>query len=436
MSTVINTNIAATRTSNIYNKNNANMNTYLSRVATGQKINSVKDNASQWAISEKMRERMNSLSQAHQNSQNDSALLKTAEGGISNTVDILRTLKARAINAADGTLQDSDRDLIQKEVKGLIAQIDDNANKVTYNGIKLLDGSASGSGTAATKAYQTLAGTGLTANTVALETTNTNGANKIWESNDAVVKMTISWTDGASATKSEDITATSVLTKASTVDDLINKVNSLSSTTGFSLSLLADGDPITQDANGDDITVSGANLAAIATDSGASAGFSSLKIELFRSGDTSATSTLTFAAGSAGANASAGALDFQVGDDDSFRISANLPDMTASTLGIGSINVSKASGAMSAMGLLDSALTTALSAAADVGALEQRLGYTADNLVTMNENLEASDSAIRDSDIAKDMTNYMKYAVLSQASQYMLAQAGQNAFSVLNLLQA
>ena len=81
-------------------------------------------------------------------------------------------------------------------------------------------------------------------------------------------------------------------------------------------------------------------------------------------------------------------------------------------------------------------MTTALSAAADVGALEQRLGYTADNLTTMNENLEASDSAIRDSDIAKDMTNYMKYAVLSQASQYMLAQAGQNAFSVLNLLQA
>ena len=53
----------------------------------------------------------------------------------------------------------------------------------------------------------------------------------------------------------------------------------------------------------------------------------------------------------------------------------------------------------------------------------------------MNENLEAADSVMRDSDIAKEMTQYMKYAVLSQASQYMLAQAGQNAFQVLNLLQ-
>ena len=84
---------------------------------------------------------------------------------------------------------------------------------------------------------------------------------------------------------------------------------------------------------------------------------------------------------------------------------------------------------------LDTALETALGAAADIGAYEQRLGYTADNVATQIENLEASDSTIRSSDMAKEITEYMKWSVLSQASQYMLAQSNQNAFSALNLLQ-
>ena len=424
MSTVINTNIAATRTSNIYNKNNANMNTYLSRVATGQKINSVKDNASQWAISEKMRERMNSLSQAHQNTQNDNALLKTAEGGISNTVDILRTLKARAINAADGTLQNSDRALIQKEVDGLIEQINDNANKVTYNGIKLLDGSASGSGTAATTAVQG----------IAFATDNATDASKledsdVWSQDGTSAKpIVLNWKNAAGTA-----TATSIgsFDKDTTVSALVTAINNKldaensGAGTGFNVAFYAKDATITGD-----VTAPNAGIYAVASDSGADNNFTFVSLTV----DGTAKGTVKDV--QAGANASSGALDFQVGDDDSFRISANLPNMKAATLGIGSIDVSTASGAMSAMGLLDTALTTALSAAADVGALEQRLGYTADNLTTMNENLEASDSAIRDSDIAKDMTNYMKYAVLSQASQYMLAQAGQNAFSVLNLLQA
>ena len=84
---------------------------------------------------------------------------------------------------------------------------------------------------------------------------------------------------------------------------------------------------------------------------------------------------------------------------------------------------------------MDTALQKALNAATDVGAYEQRLGYTADTVSTQIENLENSDSAIRDSDMAKEISNYMKFSVLSQASQYMLAQSNQNAFSVLNLLQ-
>ena len=84
---------------------------------------------------------------------------------------------------------------------------------------------------------------------------------------------------------------------------------------------------------------------------------------------------------------------------------------------------------------LENALNTALNAATDVGSYEQRLGYTADNVATQIENLQASDSTIRDADMAKEISDYMKWSVLSQASQYMLAQSNQNAFAVLNLLQ-
>ena len=85
--------------------------------------------------------------------------------------------------------------------------------------------------------------------------------------------------------------------------------------------------------------------------------------------------------------------------------------------------------------MIDEALNKALEAATNVGSIEQRLGYTADNVATQIENLQASDSAIRDANLAQEISDYMKWSVLSQASQYMLAQSNQNAFSVLNLLQ-
>ena len=91
--------------------------------------------------------------------------------------------------------------------------------------------------------------------------------------------------------------------------------------------------------------------------------------------------------------------------------------------------------AKDAIDTIDKALSAPLKEQTRIGAYETRLGYASDNLTTMNENMEASDSNYRDSDIAKDMVQYMKYSVLSQASQYMLSQASQNAFSVLNLLQ-
>ena len=109
--------------------------------------------------------------------------------------------------------------------------------------------------------------------------------------------------------------------------------------------------------------------------------------------------------------------------------------MTSEALGIKGINITSKEAASAAAGAFDTALNRALEEQTKIGALENRLGYTADNITTATENVQASESAIRDADMAKEMSDFMKWSVLGQASQLMLAQAGQNAYSVLQLLQ-
>ena len=122
------------------NKNNNLLTKSLKKVASGMKINSAQDDASGYSISEKMRSNLRALNQDVSNMQNGQSLLKTAEGAVQSTVDILRTLKEKAINAANDTNTDDDRATIQKEINRYVDQIDDNAN-VTYNGKYLLNNS-------------------------------------------------------------------------------------------------------------------------------------------------------------------------------------------------------------------------------------------------------------------------------------------------------
>lgn len=296
MTSTIATNMGAVRAHNVFEQNNAKMAKAMDHATTGLRINSAQEGAANWSISERMRERINSLNQAQQNTQNDTAMLKTAEGGIANTVDLLRTSRALVLQAVDASANDNDRNALASQLKQVLNQINDNALNTQYNGKALIAPPA--------------------------------------------------------GTDSDLGTASS----GSTI--------SLSFQVGDSAGAVIGGIQL------QDMTLEGLSLDSVIEDIGTDAG--------------------GFFRGTKG--------------------SKLLTD-------------------------LESALQTALDAATDVGAYEQRLGFTADNLSTQIENLEASDSAVRDADMAKEIANYMKYNVLSQASQYMLAQSNQNAFSVLNLLQ-
>ena len=144
MTSQIATNMSAVRAHNVFEKNNAQMEKAMEHATTGLRINSAQENTANYAISERMRERINSLNQAQQNIQNDTAMMKTAEGAISNTVDLLRSARARVFQAIDSSANDNDRLAIAKELTQIFEQIDYNATNTKYNGKLLLAEPASG----------------------------------------------------------------------------------------------------------------------------------------------------------------------------------------------------------------------------------------------------------------------------------------------------
>ena len=167
MAMVVKNNMTAINTLNTLNKNSSALSKSLQKVSSGMKINSAADDASGYAISERMRVQIRSLDQANQNTQNSSSMMKVAEGAVSSTVEILKTLKEKAVNAANDSNTDSDRQTIQKELDQSIDQINDNAN-VTFNGKYLVDGSKNTIGKAT---YTALSNQSLS--------TDTTGATKL-----------------------------------------------------------------------------------------------------------------------------------------------------------------------------------------------------------------------------------------------------------------
>ena len=134
------------------------------------------------------------------------------------------------------------------------------------------------------------------------------------------------------------------------------------------------------------------------------------------------------------------AISLQVGAKANQSIKVGLTDMRAEALGLQGadgtkLNISTQNKANAAINVLDNAIQKALDQQTTIGSVESRLEYTSSNLTTASENVQASESTIRDADMAKEMTNYTKNNVLLQAAQSMLAQANQSSSNVLSLLQ-
>lgn len=195
------------------------------QASTGNKINSAADGASKWAISQKMRTMIRAQSQAIENAQTDTALIKTAQDGLGNQLEILNTLRERAINAANDSNTSSDRAKIAAEAKELLAQFDDIANKTSFNEKYLLNGGVdSGSsvgattptGVTATGNYGDKAVYGVTGLSTkdgsALNASSTNLTDLVGKNGETLFQqgdtLTLSWTENG-ASKSYNVTVNS-----------------------------------------------------------------------------------------------------------------------------------------------------------------------------------------------------------------------------------
>lgn len=256
MAMVVKNNMSAVTTLNTLNKNSSTLQKSLAKVSSGLKITSAQDDASGFAISERMRVRIRSLDQATQNSQNGSSLMKTAEGALGSTIEILKTLKEKAINAATDTNTDEDRATIQKEVNQLVDQIDDNA-LVMFNGKYLLEGSKTQSG------VQTY--TAMTNESLALDTV---GDDKITSlRNRKGESLEINSTDKltASYVKNGMTYSTSYNVGNTTLNDIFANLNALTESPVFGTSKIVSGDdainPIYSDITLASGTIRSASLA-------------------------------------------------------------------------------------------------------------------------------------------------------------------------------
>ena len=132
-----------------------------------------------------------------------------------------------------------------------------------------------------------------------------------------------------------------------------------------------------------------------------------------------------------------GGLTLQIGDtaDDYNKMTVAVANMSAKGLGLDNLKITSETLASSAIDTVKNAINTVSSQRANLGALQNRLEHTINNLDVAVENLSAANSRIRDTDMAKEMMNYTKMNVLVQSAQAMLAQANQQPQSVLQLLQ-
>ena len=379
----------------------------LEKLSSGYKINRAGDDAAGLAISEKMRAQIKGLETAQKNAQDGISLVQTAEGALTEVHSMLNRMTELATQSANGTYQNTtDREALQKEVNALSDEIDRIATTTNFNGIKLLDG------------------------TMGASTTSSNGWNNM-------SGLTATGTGKVAVTgvKGVTIASGSTVTAASGADS--GKLNV--TVTG------ADGNAKTTVINMADVMkFDGGSSGVGKTGSIDLTSVGLGKIEFTQSSGTlsasgmvdalaTAANNKTFA--SAGAGTGGGSLSLQVGDTSDQKVEVSVKSMSASSLGIKNADISNQSTAATAMENIKTAINAVSSQRADLGAVQNRLEHTINNLGVTAENMTAAESRIRDVDMAKEMMEFTKNNILSQAATSMLAQANQTPQGVLQLLQ-
>ncbi|MGE3267938.1 MAG: flagellin [Chloroflexota bacterium] len=408
----INTNANAINVQRNLNSINSNLSKSIERLSSGLRINRAGDDAAGLYVSEKLRGQTKGLNQAVRNAQDGISMIQTAEGGLNETHAILQRMRELAVQGSNDTLTDTDRGAIASELTSLKNEVDRIATNTEFNTKKLLNGGMS-TVSGGVQANDLIQNEILTASTVTVSSLNVTGAaagTTFTFSAAGTSGITLSATIGGAAV-SQSITL-SAMTSTATGTQTLNF-----NTLGVSLTL-----------NG---SAAAATVANIITDL-----------------TNAANDTIVTAAGSSSASFQVGANANQtvsVAIDSSMTNAANGGATGAFGAGGGFANLAAAvstfattSTTANAQGLiqsLDDAIADVSANRSNLGAVQNRLEHTIENLATMSENLTASESRIRDADMAAEMVQFTRNNILSQAGTSILAQANQLPQGVLSLLR-
>ena len=396
-----------------YSKNTSALSKNLEKLSSGYKINRAGDDAAGLAISEKMRAQITGLKAANKNVKDGVSLVQTAEGALQEVHDMLNRMDSLATQSANGTYDNEvDRANLQKEVNALKSEIDRIADSSNFNGQKLLDGSMDGLQTDIYKGAANTAGnTAAVDLSIAHDKQISVGGAKL----DFTIKFATADGNAPTATLNADGSLSIKLKQDSTataadIQNLIAHAN-----------IDAVKDKLTDAEKADlnqalaDVKVSGKDVVLGTNDT-----------------------NVTTAAGTADPNKNTGEkLTLQIGDTaDSFnKMKVNVGDMHSKALGLADLTIADQDGAAAAIQKIKDAINTVSSTRGDLGAVQNRLEHTQNNLSVMTENIQDAESTIRDTDVADEMMAYTKNNILIQSAQAMLAQANQVPQGVLQLLQ-
>ena len=436
------------------------------KLSSGYRINRAADDAAGLTISEKMRKQIRGLDQASTNAQDGVSSVQTAEGALTEVHSMLQRMNELATQAANGTnSKDSDRQAIQDEIDQLTTEIDRVSETTKFNETYLLKGEA-GTKTINMKAHDaglkgTLTDNGDGTATFVMDSlkdgdsvsiggkTYTIGSKKA--DVDTAVDEKIKTAGDKFTVNGQEITIVDNYTadKAAdqkagnyTLDDAKALVKE-----GATVKVGTDEYKVMTDKGGDGIDDTDAsviskdvayNLASkellAANQIGDTKG--SAKVE--NTNAKAADGSFKITTGQADvANSLSFSLHVGADADMTNKIQVNIDAMDSASLGIKGLNVKDASGnaATYAVDAISDAISKVSSQRSSLGAVQNRLEHTINNLDNVVENTTTAESRIRDTDMAEEMVNYSKNNILAQAGQSMLAQANQSTQGVLSLLQ-
>ena len=394
----VNNNIIALNTRRQLLINNRQLATRVERLSSGLRINRAADDAAGLSVSEGMRGELTGFKQAISNAEQGINLIQTAEGALNEVSAIMIRMRELAVQAASSTLNDNNRTALNAEMVQLISEVDRIAQSTSYNNISLLNGFG---------------------NTISQTTT-------------------VSTALASATTGVIDVQITGAASGTYTFIDTDNTDNQITLGNGITTQTIDIGPYLdTDDSAG----------AIVATGSSIIANFDRLGVQLTLSGQANATEFQPATDGYRDGDLDTAVLliesgtggSLQIGPDNKFtdRFEVSIGDMraTGAKLNLSSVSVSTLSGARSVIPTIDLAINAVAQQRGDLGAIQNRLNFTVRSLENAFENLQNSESSIRDADVAEEVSAFTRSQILVQASTSMLAQANALPQNALALLQ-